>query len=98
MQTSKTEARAESIVGISAVLTMIGVLGFVFFPLAIPIVVLTGVFAAPLLLPAIPLLLLVPLVLAARGVLRRLTSRTGGSVTRRPARAASFSARAPGDA
>lgn len=75
MENRRREAQAETIAGISAGLTMIGVLGFALFPLALPIIVLTGVFAAPLLLPAIPLLLLVPVALAARRVARRLKRR-----------------------
>ncbi len=87
MENRRREGQAETIAGVSAVLTIFGVLGFALFPLALPIVVLTGVFAAPLLLPAIPLLLLVPIALGVRGVARRLRPRgparpTAASVSR----------------
>lgn len=67
--------------GTAAALTGIGALLVALFPLAIPFLILTAVFAAPLvLIPfalAIPVLLLAGVVVGARAIWRRASSSQG---------------------
>jgi NADH:ubiquinone oxidoreductase subunit 6 (subunit J) len=70
-----TEAAATWATGIAGVLTATGVLMFALFPLAIPFLLLTAVFTAPLLLPvlvvAIPVGFVALVVLVVRAVATR---------------------------
>jgi NhaP-type Na+/H+ or K+/H+ antiporter len=75
--TDHHESAAEAAVWVSGVGTLIGILLFVFFPLAIPILVLTIVFVAPLGLALIPLAL--PLRAIRRRPRRRAARSPSGS-------------------
>jgi hypothetical protein len=79
----KARQRAEVVDEISKWTVGAGILVVALAPLAIPILVLTGVFLLPLLLPAIPLALIAALVYLpvkiVRGVRRRRALRRGGA-------------------
>jgi hypothetical protein len=82
MNASTTDsARAETVFGITEVLTATGVIMFALFPLAIPFVLLLTVAALPLALLGIPVLILAAAVLAMRAIGRavRPRRRTGPS-------------------
>ena len=85
-----TEAAATWTTGVAGVLTATGVLLFALFPLAIPFLLLTAVFTAPLLLPAlvvaIPVGLVALVVLAVRAVATRRRGRLVAATTTRPPR------------
>jgi hypothetical protein len=76
-----TPATADTAAGIAAAVTGIGLIIFALFPLAIPFLLLTAAFAAPLVLlllaAALPLAFLAGIVLAIRGIGRRLRGRSG---------------------
>jgi len=65
--------------GTAGVIAALGMLGFALFPLAIPFVLLTAVFTAPLLLiavaAAVPLGIVAALVVAVRATARRIERR-----------------------
>ncbi len=84
------ESAAAAVAGTAAVLTGLGALGFALFPLAIPIVVLTGVFVGPMLLLGLPVILVGGLVyLAVRSLRRaRLTTKAPETTSAVPTRAA----------
>ena len=67
--------------GTAGVIAALGMLGFALFPLAIPFVLLTAVFTAPLLLigvaAAVPLGIVAALVVAIRATVRRIERRGG---------------------
>lgn len=50
-----SESRAETVNGVAAAATGLGVVTFALFPLAVPIVILTVVATLPLVLPLVPL-------------------------------------------
>ena len=79
--TSTTESAALTTSGIVGVIAGAGVLVFALFPLAIPFLLLTAVFTAPLILIGIgavlPVAMVAGLVLAIRGIVRRLGGRGG---------------------
>lgn len=68
--------------GTAGLIAALGMLGFALFPLAIPFVLLTAVFTAPLLLigiaAAVPLGVVAVLVMAIRATARRIERRDGG--------------------
>ena len=76
--------------GTAGVIAALGMLGFALFPLAIPFVLLTAVFTAPLLLigvaAAVPLGIVAALVVAIRATARRI-ERRGGDRRHRAVRA-----------
>jgi hypothetical protein len=76
---ARDESKAETVFGVTVVLTAGGALTFALFPLALPMVVLLGVLAVPLL----PLALL--------GLLGAIAYRTVRSISRRLASSASRS-------
>jgi nitrate/nitrite transporter NarK len=69
--------------GTAGVIAALGMLGFALFPLAIPFVLLTAVFTAPLLLigvaAAVPLGVVAALVMAIRATARRIERRDSDS-------------------
>ena len=73
--------------GTAGVIAALGMLGFALFPLAIPFVLLTAVFTAPLLLvgvaAAVPLGVVAVLVMAIRATARRIERRDGDSHQKR---------------
>jgi hypothetical protein len=75
-----SESTTPSASGIAAALTWIGILTFALFPLAIPLLILTAVFTAPLallgVLAVVPVGIVAGLVLAGRRIARRLRGRT----------------------
>lgn len=77
-----TESAALTTSGIAGVIAGGGIVTFALFPLAIPFLLLTAVFTAPLLLvaivPAVAVGIVVALVLAIRALGRRLGRRRGG--------------------
>ena len=87
-----TRPRTETVFGIATALTGLGVLGLALFPLALPIVILTGA----LLIPLLPLAALAALagaaVLMIRGIGHRV--RQGARASRRRAPSTSAVGRA----
>lgn len=83
-----TESAALTTSGIAAVVAGGAVVTFALFPLAIPFLLLTAVFTAPLLLigivPALALGFVAAIVLAVRAIARRLARRRGGRPPREP--------------
>jgi hypothetical protein len=83
-----TESAALTTTGIAAVIAGGGVVTFALFPLAIPFLVLTAVFTAPLALiaivPALAVGFVAAIVLAMRAIARRLARRRGGGPPREP--------------
>jgi hypothetical protein len=75
MTTTRT-AESAALTGVAGALTGVGILTMALFPLAIPILVLTAVFVAPLvILPvaaALPVAIVAGVVLAIRAIGRRL--------------------------
>ena len=71
-------------------LTGIGVVMFALTPFAIPILLLTAVFAAPLLIGIVPLVLLAAIAIGIRGMWRSLRRPAPAPqlIARRPSRAA----------
>ena len=81
----KARQRAEVVDEISKWTVGAGILVVALAPLAIPILVLTGVFLLPLLLPAIPLALIAGLVYLPVRMVRAVRARRRPSDRRRPA-------------
>ena len=97
--TNTRESAALTTTGIAGVIAGGGVVTFALFPFAIPFLLLTAVFAAPLVLlavvPALAVGLVVTVVLAIRAIGRRLGRRHGGRDPLEPVR---DRARGAGDA
>jgi apolipoprotein N-acyltransferase len=81
-----TDEVAQTTTGIAGVIAATGVIIFALFPLALPIVLLTTVVMAPLLLAGaalgLPVALVAAAVLAIRAIARRARRRKTGWVTR----------------
>jgi hypothetical protein len=85
MNTETARRRAEVVDEVSKWTVGAGIVVVALAPLAIPIVVLTGVALLPLLIPAIPLALIAGIVYLPVKIVRGVRRRRKESVRRRPA-------------
>lgn len=80
--------------GVSGTLVGLGVVTMALFPLALPILILTGIATVPLLIPLVPIAIVVALVVATTSAIRAL-GRLAGRRRRQTPQVGTSAAQAP---